>query len=335
MFIKLNNLKFLLMSMIFMTIMLSISSLSWLNMWISLEINTMSFIPLMINLNLKKTSKSMIIYFLIQAISSMNFLFFLIYFFFMNNHNFEKIFILTFTLLMKMGSAPMYFWFPKVMKNIDWMNNFMLMTWQKIIPMMLIKYFFEMNLFFMAILMNTFLSSILALNQTNLKLIMAYSSINHLGWLMMSLLMNLNTWIIYFTHYLLINYILCKLFFLFNMKYMINIFFLKMKIFMKIFILMNFLSLSGLPPFLGFLPKWIIILHLMNSKMYLIMFLMLMSALINIFFYIRLMTTSIIISNYQMKWYLFYLTPYYSTFFLMNLIYTVYFSILVLSFLLI
>nr|YP_010586576.1 NADH dehydrogenase subunit 2 [Setodes iuppiter]UZZ44390.1 NADH dehydrogenase subunit 2 [Setodes iuppiter] len=335
MFIKLNNLKFLYISMIFMTIMFGVSSLSWLNTWISLEINSMSFIPLMINLNLKKTSKSMIIYFLIQAISSMNFLFFLIYFFFMNTYNLEKMIIISLTLFMKMGSAPLYFWFPKVMKNIDWMNNFMLMTWQKIIPMMLLKYFFEMKLFFMAILMNTFLSSISALNQTNLKLIMSYSSINHMGWLMMSLLMNLNTWLIYFIHYLLINYILCKFFFLFNMKYMINIFFLKMKIFMKIFIMMNFLSLSGLPPFLGFLPKWLITLYMLNSKMYIMMFFMLMSALINIFFYIRLMTTSIIISNYQMKWHMYYLNFYYSNFFLMNLIYMIYFFLMSLSLLLI
>nr|YP_010586082.1 NADH dehydrogenase subunit 2 [Ceraclea indistincta]UZZ43818.1 NADH dehydrogenase subunit 2 [Ceraclea indistincta] len=308
MFNKLNNLKMTFMTMMILSTIFAISSSSWINIWISMEINAMSFIPIMMSINQMKSSESMMLYFLVQSISSMNLLFFVM----MMNLNFDwmKIIInfmnnsmvINLTLLMKIGAAPFYFWFPKVIKMLSWNNIFILMTWQKIIPLMLMKYCLIKNLIIMSIIFSVVMSSIMAFNQTNLKTIMSFSSINHLGWMMTAMIMNFNTMLIYFINYMVLNYILCKMFHLLNIKVLLNMFMSNFNNNYKTILLINFLSLSGLPPFLGFFPKWLVIMNMMINNHYILMTILIMTALINLFFYLRILISTFMLSYNQLKW---------------------------------
>nr|YP_009538301.1 NADH dehydrogenase subunit 2 [Triaenodes tardus]AXU98785.1 NADH dehydrogenase subunit 2 [Triaenodes tardus] len=309
MFNKLDNLNFIFLSLLIMSTLLSISSSSWLVIWVGMEINVMSFIPLMMKVNHSKTSESMILYFLVQSLSSMNMLMMIL----LNNLNFywfmtfyiNKIFLINMVLLMKMGAAPFYFWFPKVMKELSWMTNYLLMTWQKIIPMTLIYYFMNKTLMYMSIILSVIMGSIMAFNQTNMKLIMAYSSINHMGWLLTTMTLNMIIWIIYLLNYFMLNFILCKMFNMMNIKNILNIFIMNYPFLLKTMLLINFFSLGGIPPFLGFLPKWMTIMSLMNLNNYLIMLVLILTTLINFFFYLRLMIPTLTFSFIQLKFMMF------------------------------
>nr|UJG45397.1 NADH dehydrogenase subunit 2 [Athripsodes cinereus] len=286
----------------------SISSSSWFNIWLGMEINVMSFIPLMMSYNHMKNSDSMLIYFLIQSLASMNLLFFILilnlchsWLIFLNTF-FHMNMIINLMLLMKMGAAPFYFWYPKVIKELTWLSAFMLMTWQKIIPLILIKFYFNKFIIILSVIMSVISSSLLGFNQTNMKLIMSFSSINHLGWMMTSLMMNTNIWMIYYMNYMMLNYILCLMFNLMNIKNLMNIFLNNQPYLYKITLLINFLSLSGLPPFLGFFPKWLIIMNLMFMKNYILMLILIFTTLINLFFYLRMLITSLMLSYTQLKW---------------------------------
>nr|YP_010166608.1 NADH dehydrogenase subunit 2 [Hydroporus planus]ANJ70239.1 NADH dehydrogenase subunit 2 [Hydroporus planus]QRV62699.1 NADH dehydrogenase subunit 2 [Hydroporus planus] len=301
--------KLMFISMLFMGTIITISSYSWLGVWMGLEINLLSFIPLINMKNNQYSSESSIKYFLIQALASSILLFTIIMLiskskminemFFFNK---TLMMIMNSTILLKLGAAPFHFWFPEIIEGLNWMNSLILMTWQKIAPMMILSYTMKINYFiYMIIIMSTLIGSIGGLNQTSLRKILAYSSINHIGWMLTSFLMNEIIWIIYFMIYSFISLSIILMFNKFNI-FMLNQLFMMMNNFyiIKYFMLMNLLSLGGLPPFMGFLPKWIIIQNLSYNNFLLITF-MIMMTLITLFFYLRISYSSLMINNNELN----------------------------------
>nr|WVH13746.1 NADH dehydrogenase subunit 2 [Anopheles plumbeus] len=285
--------------------LITISSNSWLGAWMGLEINLLSFIPLM-NDNKKNllTSESSLKYFLTQAFASSILLFaiILVMFLYNNNfmlfHNFNKILILS-TLLLKSGAAPFHFWFPEVMEGLSWINGLILMTWQKIAPLMLISYNYMYNFFMISIILSMLIGSLGGLNQVSIRKLMAFSSINHLGWMLLAMMNNEMLWMTYFCLYSLLSFSIILMFnnfklFYFNQMFNISI----MNPIVKLLIFLNLLSLGGLPPFLGFLPKWLVIQNLTNMGQLFILTLSVCLTLITLYFYLRL-TYSMFMLNYQ------------------------------------
>nr|UAM95881.1 NADH dehydrogenase subunit 2 [Semblis atrata] len=303
-----NYTKLLFFSTMLMSSLFSISSLSFINMWMGMEINLISFIPLMINNSNSLSSESMMKYFLIQSLSSANFLLSSIILISMNKWflqtnwlNFIIFFIMNISLLMKMGAAPLHFWFPKTMKGLSWMNCLILSTWQKIIPMIILSYcylFMVMNLF---IIISVMLGSLMGFNQTSLQMILAYSSISHIGWMLTTIMINMNMWITYFLIYSFLTSILMLMFNYMKIFHLIQIFSSKPHMYINYFIFLNLLSLGGLPPFLGFLPKWLTINFLILNKFYLMNFILVMSSLINLFFYLRIMYSFLMMNYFEIK----------------------------------
>nr|QNV11783.1 NADH dehydrogenase subunit 2 [Potamophylax nigricornis] len=305
-----NSTKILFLTLMMTSTIFSISSLSMINVWMGMEVNLISFIPLMINKNNNFSSESMISYFLIQSLSSANFLFSSLliisltkWFNLTSLKSMTILFMMNISLLMKLGAAPFHFWFPKTMKGLNWMNCFILSTWQKILPMITLSYCFISKLLIFMAVTSTVIGSIMGLMQTSLQMILTYSSISHIGWMLMSLMFNLNTWLIYLFIYTMINFILMFLFKIMNMFTLNQIYSNKNSNFIKYFIMLNLLSLSGLPPFLGFLPKWLVINLMMNENLILIIFIMVMMSLINMYFYIRITYTYFMLNFLENKFY--------------------------------
>nr|QLY89747.1 NADH dehydrogenase subunit 2 [Notidobia ciliaris]QNV11738.1 NADH dehydrogenase subunit 2 [Notidobia ciliaris] len=298
--------KFMFFIIIMMSTLYAVSSNSWINIWMSMEINLMSFIPLMLMINNLLTTKSMITYFMVQAIASMNFLFIILLktvqfkWFSYLNQSFPLI-IMNLCLLTKMGMIPLYQWFPITMKNLTWLNCFILSTWQKIIPMVALSYCMIYPIIFMSIILSSIISSIMSFNQTNLKMLMSFSSINHMSWMLSTMLINMNLWLFYIILYSILNYIIMMSFNTLNMFTLMQIYMSKIPPLNKMMIMTNLFSLSGLPPFLGFLPKLLTINLLLINNNYLIIIILLMTSLINIFIYLRITFSSFMIINYEMK----------------------------------
>nr|QWB85651.1 NADH dehydrogenase subunit 2 [Sarmydus sp. N117] len=284
--------------------LIAVSAYSWMSMWIGLEINLLSIIPLLKEKENLYPSESALKYFIVQALASAILLFSLMIL--LNTEEFINykmsqfsFFILNSAILTKMGAAPFHFWFPEVMGGLSWMNALIMLTWQKLAPMVLLMYNINMTLFLSGIIV---LSSVIGgaqgLNQVSLRKIMAYSSINHMGWMLSSMLNFQSIWLIYYATYTLISTNIIIIFQnlnIFHLKQLFNS--MKNNYTVKILITLNFLSLGGLPPFLGFLPKWFTINNLVQNGFFLISVILITTTLITLYFYLRITFSALLISS--------------------------------------
>nr|YP_010715711.1 NADH dehydrogenase subunit 2 [Stenopelmatus typhlops]WDE73788.1 NADH dehydrogenase subunit 2 [Stenopelmatus typhlops] len=288
---------------------MSISSNSWLSAWMGLEINLLSFIPLMTNSKNILSTEASLKYFLIQALASTTLLFTIILMHLsydmsiMMSHEMFMILISS-SLLLKMGAAPFHFWFPGTMEGLNWMNCLTLMTWQKIAPLVLLSYTISINFFSAFIIISSVvMGSLGGLNQTSLRKLMAYSSINHLGWMIAAMTTGENLWELYFLIYTFLSFSLVFLFYTFNTFHVNQMFLIMNKnMTMKFCLFTLLLSLGGLPPFIGFLPKWIIIQSMVELNLMFIITIMVVMTLITLFYYLRLSFSAFIMSYTEMKW---------------------------------
>nr|YP_010693217.1 NADH dehydrogenase subunit 2 [Bactrocera fulvicauda]WCB99009.1 NADH dehydrogenase subunit 2 [Bactrocera fulvicauda] len=302
-----NSAKIMFFFILMTGTLITISSNSWLGAWMGLEINLLSFIPLM-NSNDLTSSEASLKYFLTQAMASAVLLFAIMMMYLNNypiiqdNSSYNNLMIIS-ALLLKSGAAPFHFWFPNVMEGLSWMNALTLMTWQKIAPLMLISYTTQTTFIFMAIIASTITGSLGGLNQTSLRKLMAFSSINHLGWMLAAMQANESMWCIYFSFYTFLSFSLIFMFNHFKMSHINQLFnsFFNSKI-LKFILFLNLLSLGGLPPFIGFLPKWLVIQLLVLKSQYMLMTIMTVMTLITLFFYLRLCFAAFMLNYYENNW---------------------------------
>nr|QPN54163.1 NADH dehydrogenase subunit 2 [Maladera orientalis] len=293
--------KFIFYTSLAMGTMVAISSYSWMGMWMGLEINLLSIIPLMSNTDNMMTSEASMKYFITQALASTILLFSIIIMSinFMYNLQLNLYFslLLNTALLTKMGAAPFHFWFPEIMMGLSWINSTIMLTWQKIAPMILLIYSNKTLIYLsLSIITCMLISGIMGNNQTNLRKIMAYSSINHIGWMLASLMFMESIWLFYFIVYSIITLNITLIFNILNIFHLKQLFmFMNNNFMIKLFFILNFLSLSGLPPFLGFLPKWLTIQTMINYELMSLTFIMIISTLMTIFFYIQITYSTMIL----------------------------------------
>nr|AYW52350.1 NADH dehydrogenase subunit 2 [Erotylinae sp. 2 ACP-2013] len=290
-----------LISLMFGTL-IAISATSWFSMWMGLEINLLSLIPLMSKNKFIFPAEAAMKYFLTQTMASIMFLFSIITSLNMMNlllnSNLIIMMLLNSALLIKMGAAPFHFWFPEIMEGLNWNNCILLLTWQKIAPMIMLMQNMKFLTFLsLIIISSSIVSSILSLNQISLRKMISYSSINHIGWMLATMLTSQLNWLFYFMIYSLISLNLILIFKKFNM------FFLKQLMnsinqnkMNKFILMLNFLSLGGLPPFIGFLPKWFTIYFLVKNNFIILTMILIIFTLIMLFMYLRITFNSLSIS---------------------------------------
>nr|YP_010363735.1 NADH dehydrogenase subunit 2 [Clinterocera nigra]UNZ13002.1 NADH dehydrogenase subunit 2 [Clinterocera nigra] len=283
--------------------LISISSYSWMGMWMGLEINLLSIIPLMGSTKNMLASEASLKYFITQTLASTILLFSIImtslYFSYNLNSNIYFSLIFNTSLLTKMGAAPFHFWFPEVMEGLTWLNSTIMLTWQKIAPMILIMYSNQtITYFIIVIIISMLISGIMGTNQTSLRKILAYSSINHIGWMMSAIMLSPTMWFYYFITYCAITINIIVIFSMLNIFYINQLYIsFNSNPMMKFFFMMNFLSLGGLPPFLGFMPKWLLINSLIQANMYFLTFMMTIMTLITLYFYMRITFSTFLLNT--------------------------------------
>nr|YP_011010342.1 NADH dehydrogenase subunit 2 [Metrocoris tigrinus]WPW46957.1 NADH dehydrogenase subunit 2 [Metrocoris tigrinus] len=304
--IKTSTKMLMMITLLFSTCMV-ISSENWLSMWMGLEINMMSFIPLMEKSKNYLSSESKMMYFLIQSLGSIMFMFMIISnpLIMIEESMVEKIAmnIISMSMMMKMGMSPMHMWFINIMNKMSWKNCLILMTWQKIAPMSILTYT-SMNIMMITFwsIISIMIGAIGGINQTSIKKILAFSSVNHLGWMTMCMNYDKEMWMKYLIIYSIIIIMLISILSKSSTNY-ISQMNMNMKTPMeKINLLMLMLSLGGLPPFIGFLPKWIVIQSLINSNSILIILIMMMFSMITLFYYMRMIIPTILSNNIMNKW---------------------------------
>nr|UOU84915.1 NADH dehydrogenase subunit 2 [Microchrysa flavicornis] len=300
-----NSSKILFLTTLMSGTLISISSSSWLSAWMGLEINLLSFIPLMSNNKNSMTTETALKYFLTQAIASSIFLVAVILSMlkisFYPSLNYNTLIIIA--LLIKSGTAPFHFWFPSVMDGLSWFNSIILMTWQKIAPMILISYIYMFNFMIYFIIASAIIGAIGGLNQTSIRKLMAFSSINHIGWMIAAMSESNKLWLVYFLFYTFLSTTVILVFNYYKIFHLNQVYSLfNSSSIMKFSLFVNLLSMGGLPPFLGFFPKWIVIQQLTMTNQLTLMFILILTSLITLYFYIRLCYPAYLIGNTEHNW---------------------------------
>uniref|UniRef100_UPI0030E137A2 NADH dehydrogenase subunit 2 n=1 Tax=Microtus obscurus TaxID=523745 RepID=UPI0030E137A2 len=268
-------------------------------MWIGLEMNLLALIPLMMYNSNPRSTEAATKYFLTQATASMILLLSILM-------NFKQLGLWTFqpetsdtimtitfiSLAIKLGLAPFHSWLPEVTQGIKLNVGLILLTWQKIAPLSILSQFYELmnhNLLIISAIISVMVGAWNGLNQTQTRKIMAYSSIAHMGWMISILPYNPSLTTLNLLIYIMMT---IPMFFIlhthsFTSITSMSLMWNKMPMALPMISLI-LLSTGGLPPLTGFLPKWAIITELMTNNNLSLATLMAMTALINLFFYTRL-----------------------------------------------
>nr|QPH36830.1 NADH dehydrogenase subunit 2 [Nothobranchius seegersi] len=275
---------------------MTMMSSHWLLAWMGLEINTLAIIPLMIKQHHPRAVEASTKYFLIQAAAAATLLFAST----MNawltgvwdisqmTHPLPLI-LTTMALSLKMGLAPMHSWLPDIMQGIDLSIALVLATWQKLAPFSLLFQINNSTLMILLGLTSVILGGWGGLNQTQLRKVMAYSSIAHLGWMMMVMhLLPPLSWLTLLI-YIILTFSLFNTFMLNKTTNLNSLSTSWMKApALTALTPLVLLSLGGLPPFTGFLSKWMILQELTKQGLSVTATMAALSALLSLYFYLRL-----------------------------------------------
>nr|AAP84521.1 NADH dehydrogenase subunit 2 [Sceloporus smaragdinus] len=284
---------------------LTASSHHWFMAWIGLEMNTLAIIPMISKQHHPRATEAATKYFLTQAAASAMILFSSTMnawltgtWDIMNSTNQTANMLLIMAIAMKLGLAPLHFWLPEVLQGSTLKTAMIVATWQKLAPMALIYQTFN-NMSTTTMLTMGMISVALGgwagLNQTQTRKIMAYSSIAHIGWMATITTIQPNIMLLTLMIYLLTTTSMFYTLTLLNSK---NIKDLATSWTSSPSIaaitMLILLSLGGLPPLTGFMPKWLILEELTSQNLMVTAMIMAMSTLLSLFFYLRLTYSSTI-----------------------------------------
>nr|ABM16969.1 NADH dehydrogenase subunit 2 [Etheostoma barbouri]ACO48720.1 NADH dehydrogenase subunit 2 [Etheostoma barbouri]ACO48721.1 NADH dehydrogenase subunit 2 [Etheostoma barbouri] len=277
---------------------ITFASSHWLLAWMGLEMNTLAIIPLMAQHHHPRAVEATTKYFLTQATAAAMLLFASTTNAWLTGqwdiqqmaHPLPAAMI-TAALALKVGLAPVHSWLPEVLQGLDLTTGLILSTWQKLAPFALLLQIQPANstLLIAFGLASTLVGGWGGLNQTQLRKIIAYSSIAHLGWMILVLQFSPSLTLITLLTYFVMT---LSTFLVFKINKSTNINMLatswaKAPVLTALTPLI-LLSLGGLPPLTGFMPKWLILQELTKQDLGLVATLAAMSALLSLYFYLRL-----------------------------------------------
>nr|YP_010892854.1 NADH dehydrogenase subunit 2 [Neosilurus hyrtlii]WJQ22571.1 NADH dehydrogenase subunit 2 [Neosilurus hyrtlii] len=271
----------------------------WLLAWMGLEINTLAIMPLMAQHHHPRAVEATTKYFLAQATAAATILFAST----INawstgewdiNHltNPTATTLAMMALALKVGLAPVHFWMPPVMQGLDLTTGLIMATWQKLAPFALIIQTApttDPQLITALGIMSVIVGGWGGLNQTQLRKILAYSSIAHLGWMVIIAQLKPQLTIMALIMYIIMT---TATFMTFKFATATKINTLSTS-WSKAPIItttaaLALLSLGGLPPLSGFMPKWLILQELTTQNLPIPATIMALSALLSLYFYLRL-----------------------------------------------
>ncbi|NP_660141.1 NADH dehydrogenase subunit 2 (mitochondrion) [Odobenus rosmarus rosmarus] len=298
--------------------MIVLMSSHWLMIWIGFEMNMLAFIPILMKNFNPRTMEASTKYFLTQATASMLLMLGITINLMLSGQwtvlkpsNLTSSSLMTIALAMKLGMSPFHFWVPEVTQGTSLPSGMILLTWQKIAPLSILYQIApSIN---SGLLATMAIASVLVggwggLNQTQLRKILAYSSITHMGWMAIIMMYNPTLTLLNLAIYITMTLGTFMLFIHNSSTTTLSLSHTWNKLpLMTSMILMLMLSLGGLPPLSGFVPKWMIIQELTKNDMIILPMFMAMSALLNLHFYMRLSYTTTLTmfpstNNMKMKW---------------------------------
>nr|BAJ07673.1 NADH dehydrogenase subunit 2 [Perccottus glenii] len=277
---------------------ITFASSHWMLAWMGLEINTLAIIPLMAQHRHPRAVEATTKYFLTQATAAATLLFASVTNAWLTGQwDIQQMThpvpttMITLALALKVGIAPLHTWLPEVMQGLDLTTGLILSTWQKLAPFALLLQLPLQNQTMLVImgLASTLIGGWGGLNQTQLRKVMAYSSIAHLGWMIIIIQFAPSLTLMALMVYMMMT---SSAFLMFKINNALNINTLatswaKTPLITAMAPLI-LLSLGGLPPLTGFAPKWLILQEMAKQGLALTATMAALTALLSLYFYLRL-----------------------------------------------
>nr|ADG36446.1 NADH dehydrogenase subunit 2 [Drymornis bridgesii] len=297
---------------------ITLSSNHWAMAWTGLEINTLAILPLISKPHHPRAIEAATKYFLVQAAASTLLLFSCtINALFTGQWDITQLthpiscLLLTTAIATKLGLVPFHFWFPEVLQGSSLTTGLLLATAMKFPPItlfLLTSPSLNYTLLTIMAIASAALGGWAGLNQTQTRKILAFSSIAHLGWMTIIIIYNHKLTLITFYLYCMMTaaiFLALKATKTLKLSSMITAW---TKIpSLSAILMLALLSLAGLPPLTGFLPKWLIIQELTKQGMTSTATIIALLSLLGLFFYLRLAYCATITlppnsANYMKQW---------------------------------
>nr|YP_010937521.1 NADH dehydrogenase subunit 2 [Rhynchopsitta pachyrhyncha]WKW95530.1 NADH dehydrogenase subunit 2 [Rhynchopsitta pachyrhyncha] len=297
---------------------ITVTSNHWMTAWVGLEINTLSIIPMISKSHHPRAVEAATKYFLVQAAASTLLLFSgTVNAWHTGQWDITQLsyppscLLLTTAIAIKLGLAPFHFWFPEVLQGSPLITALLLSTVMKLPPttiLLITSHSLNPTLLISMSIMSIALGGWMGLNQTQTRKIMAFSSISHIGWMTIIIIHNPDLTLLAFYIYILMT---TSIFLTMNTTNTLNLLTLMASWtktpMLSTTLMLTLLSLAGLPPLTGFLPKWLIIQELIKQKLTTTAMVISLLALLSLFFYLRLAYCSTITlppnpSNKMKQW---------------------------------
>lgn len=289
---------FMLSTIVVGTLIVLLSS-HWFFVWLGLEINTLSFLPLLITPHNPRTTEATVKYFLVQALASALLLLGgLLNAIATSSWSVSTelqvvpslLFIIAITL--KMAVPPCHNWLPDVLQGLPLLTGLILSTWQKVAPFFILvvtRQSFPLWLILSLGLVATLIGGWGGINQTQIRKLLAFSSISHIGWIIVIVPFSPQLATLALIIYLSITSTLFLALHVSNTLNLTNLGnTLNFTPGIAITTLIISLSLAGLPPLTGFLSKWLIIQELALNNNILPILVLVAGNLLRLFYYTRI-----------------------------------------------
>jgi NADH-quinone oxidoreductase subunit N len=235
----------------------------------------------------------------------------------LNSTNLESItntFILGFILILcgflfKLTAVPFHIWSPDVYEGAPLLVMIFFSTVPKLaifcfFTKLIYTTFFDLYFIWQPILIITaaltiLFSSIAALYQKKIKRFLAYSSINHVGYMLMSLatgtLLGVHSFFLYIFIYILTMFTFFSILISLKKETNKNIIYLTDLLYIKkiypitrIILTLLFFSMAGIPPLIGFFAKFYVFLAAIETNYYLLLLISILCSTLSAFYYIRI-----------------------------------------------
>nr|AAM53624.1 NADH dehydrogenase subunit 2 [Hypseleotris galii] len=270
---------------------ITFASSHWLLAWMGLEINTLAIIPLMAQQHHPRAIEATTKYFLTQATAAATLLFASVTNAWLTGQwDIQQMVhplpltMITLALALKIGLAPLHTWLPEVLQGLDLTTGLILSTWQKLAPFILLLQIAKTD---QTMLVGLALASTLVGGWGGLT--NTYSSIAHLGWMVLIIQFAPSLTLLALILYFVMTF---SAFLTFKINNATTINMLAAS-WAKTPVItatapMILLSLGGLPPLTGFMPKWLILQEMTKQDLASTATVAALTALISLYFYLRL-----------------------------------------------
>lgn len=261
--------------------------------WVALELNILRFLPIMTSERLELSLENSLKYFLVQRIGSILFLTRVL----MLEGATYSVFpaLLTLSMLLKLGVAPLHGWFISLIGAVSMRTLLYLSTVQKIIPLIILSRLVVGGPLLWAVLLAT-LAAAFSRGYSNLPLrkILGVSSLNNLVWLVLASQIRLKLLRIVFSIYRFLLASVVKAYNRFGRD-------LNFRLGAKTYAercctIFSLMSLGGMPPFLGFLGKALVLKEALGRVRIAFLLILVINSLMILMYYLNIVISATLVT---------------------------------------